>query len=285
MPFAYTRTNLVLVLLLIPGIAGAQVKDNNQNGEPFTMTITEKNKEIVQNLYEQSLNTRNFEYLRKIISDDFKGPGGKRGAEAFEDRVTPLIKAFSDVQWNIQEVFGEGDKVIIRWKLEGTHTKPFMNIEATGKPVSNEGIGIYELNYGKIINAWVQTDRLGFLEELGVLPSDFIASLGESVQKDRVIFIDKFWVPEKAKEEFITGMNYNRNFIKGLSGFVYDKVYEHIADVGSYVIITIAVWENEEALNRAKSSVQAEYKRVGFHPEEFMERLNIKMERATYRER
>lgn len=277
------RARLVLVILLIPGMAGAQVSDNNQNEKEFTMSVAERNKEIVRNLYEQSLNKRNFESLREYISEDFTGAAGKKGPEAFKERVDLLILAFPDIRWNIQELFGEDHKVLIRWKVEGTHTGAFMNIPATGEPVSNDGIGIYELNDGKIISARVQTDRLGFLQQLGVLPDDFIQSLNPGVLKDRVIFIDKFLVPTNVKEEFIARMNHNRDYIKGLPGFVHDNAYEQAAADETLVIITVAVWEDEEALNQAKEAVQSEYKRTGFNPAEFMERLKVKMERGTYR--
>lgn len=284
MEFSPIHICLVLAILFAAGLASAQVTDNNQIEEECMISVTEKNKKIVQNLYEQALNKRNFETLQEYVSEEFTGPNGKKGGEAFKERIAPLITAFPDVQWNIQELIGEGDKVLIRWKLEGTHTGLFMNIAATGKPVSNDGIGIYKLNEGKIVNARVQTDRLGFLEDLGVLPSDFISSLAASAQEDRVIFIDKFLVPENSKEEFISRMNNNRNFIENLPGFVRDDVYESADEEGNLLIVTIAIWENEYSLNKAKEEVQAEYERIGFNPAEFMERLNIKMERGTYGE-
>lgn len=276
---------LVFIVLLIPGTAWVQMTVNNQTEKEIIMSDAEKNKEIVRNLYEQSLNNRNFELLRNYVSEEYIGPGGKKGAEAFIEQVTLIIDAFPDVQWKIQEIIGEAGKVMIRWKLEGTHTgKPFMNIAPTDKPVSNNGIGIYELEDEKIVNAQIQTDRFGFLQQLGVLPPDFISSLDENVRRDRVVFIDKFLLPQKAEEEFITRMNVNRDFIEDLPGFIQDNVYEQTGGDGNRVIITVAVWENEEALNRAKEAVQAEYQRTGFNPQEFMERLNIKLERGTYRE-
>lgn len=280
----YIRSVLVFTILLVNGVAGAQVKNNNQDNEEFKMSVVERNKEVVRNLYEQILNKRNFESLREIISDDFKGPDGNRGATAFEDRVAVLIEALPDIQWNIQELFGEGDKVMVRWRVEGTHTGPFMTISPTGKRVSNEGLGIYKLKDGKVINARVHTDRLGFLQELGVISPDLIRSLAANTQSDRVIFMDKFLVSSDVKEEFVARMNGNRDFIKELPGFVKDNVYEETAGNGTLVYITVAVWENEEALNQAKEAVQKEYERIEFNPAEFMEKLNIKVERGTYRE-
>jgi hypothetical protein len=59
-------------------------------------------------------------------------------------------------------------------------------------------------------------------------------------------------------------------------------VYEQTDENENLIIITIATWQNQTCLDNAKSAVQAEYKRIGFHPAEFYQRLNIKMERGVY---
>ena len=98
------------------------------------------------------------------------------------------------------------------------------------------------------------------------------------------ILIDKFFIPKNCIEEFTQRMNYNRNFIKNLPGFVNDEVYEQADDAGNLTIITVAVWKNQDSLSNAKDAVQVEYKRIGFDPAEFYRRLNIKMERGLYHE-
>jgi len=96
------------------------------------------------------------------------------------------------------------------------------------------------------------------------------------------IFIDKFIIPQNAKQEFTERMNFNRDFIKNLPGFLGDTAYEREDENGNTICITVANWENEEALNQAKTAVQAEYQRIGFNPAELLSRLNITMERDTY---
>jgi len=99
------------------------------------------------------------------------------------------------------------------------------------------------------------------------------------------IFIDRFIIPESSFNEFSERMNYNRAFIKKISGFIQDTVYKSADEQGNILIITIAEWEDELSLKKAKELVQNEYKRINFNPSEFMLRLNIKMERGTYQER
>ncbi|QOG02890.1 antibiotic biosynthesis monooxygenase [Flavobacterium sp. MDT1-60] len=98
------------------------------------------------------------------------------------------------------------------------------------------------------------------------------------------IFIDKFIVPEKSKQEFLERVRINRNFIKHLNGFIKDDAYESTDEKGNLIYMTIAVWENEAVLKKAKETVQAEYKKEGFNISEMLERLNIVMDRNIYKE-
>ena len=98
------------------------------------------------------------------------------------------------------------------------------------------------------------------------------------------ILIDKFLIPQEAIEEFTNRMNYNRNLIKGISGFLGDNVYNRPDENGKFIIITIAQWKDENFMANAKEAVQNEYKRNGFDLPGFIARLNITMERGIYQE-
>ncbi|WP_177230283.1 ester cyclase [Chitinophaga sp. CF118] len=241
----------------------------------------ERNKEVIRKLYEESLNKRNMALLSDFISEDYIGVQGKKGAAGFEENVTPLIKAFPDMQWEIKDLIGEGNKVVVRWKLHGTHTASFRNIAATGKLITNDGIGIYELNDGKVTDTYILTDRLGFQQELEVLPLD-LTLLARKSGKDNVRFIDKFLVPANAKNEFYERVRINRNFIKQLPGFIEDAAYERTDENGNLICITVALWENAAALNKAKEAVQAEYKKQGVDMPAMLKRLNVIADRGVY---
>ena len=153
---------MLLLVLHTAGLTHAQTK---------TATM-EKNKEVVQKLYEEALNKRNLHLLQNIIAPEYTGIQGAKGAEGFGTQINAIIKGFPDVQWNVQEYIAEGDKVMVRWKFQGTHTGQFTTYAPTGKTVNNDGIGIYQLKDGKVIATQVFTDRLGFLQQLGILPQE-----------------------------------------------------------------------------------------------------------------
>ncbi|MEO6283124.1 MAG: ester cyclase [Dyadobacter sp.] len=147
--------------------------------------ISEKNKETIASLYKEILNKRQFELLNDIVADDYTNPQGEKGALAFQKPLKSLINALPDAQWKVIDLIAENNKVIVIQQFTGTHTQQFetvptpgptivnfQNIPVTGKSVINNGIGIYEFSNGKIVASRVQTDRLAFLQNLGVLPTD-----------------------------------------------------------------------------------------------------------------
>ena len=248
----------------------------------MTDTIIFNNEEVVQKLYAQALNKRDFNLLRAFIADEFVCIRGLKGAAGFEEPVKILIKAFPDIQWNIKEILADDHHVAVRWIWEGTHSGPFQQFETTGKRLSNEGVGIYEFKNGKIVSAKILTDRLDFLQQLGVVPYDLSLLDAKIGDGNQVSFIDKFFVTKTSVEEFTERMNYNRNFIKQQPGLVKTERYDQHDEDNNLIVLTIAVWQTQDHLNNAKSAMQAEFKKIGFDPQEFYKRLNIKMERGIY---
>lgn len=275
----------MLAFLLLRNVCHAQETNTNQS---FTKTPEDtmpakENITVIRKLFEESLNKSKLQFLKELVSDEYSGPGGKNGAAGFEQPFTALIAAFPDIHYTIEELVAEGDKVVVRWTWKGTHTGKFQQFGATGKKITNDGMAIFELKQGKIIKSFVQTDRLGFLQQLEAVPLD-LALLSKETQNEYVYFIDKFLVPAQAKPEFLQRANINRNYIKTLPGFIEDAAYECNDEQGNMVYITIAVWKNEESLSKAKEAVQAEYKKQGFNPAAMLERLHITMDRGIYRE-
>ena len=98
------------------------------------------------------------------------------------------------------------------------------------------------------------------------------------------VFIDKFVVPKNAVKEFVQRMNYNREFIRNLPGFIQDQAYQQTNENGDKIVVTLAVWESEDAFKKARETVQAEYNRIGFQMPEMLARLNITLDRGAYQE-
>jgi heme-degrading monooxygenase HmoA len=130
-----------------------------------------------------------------------------------------------------------------------------------------------------------KTSNPSFKKSSNMEKSNTIGSISNNltpVNENAVCFVDKFFVPKNSIEEFIKQMKINRAFIANLSGYIRGEAIEKTDSEGNKTIITIAIWENQDKLDKARQSIQTAFKRNGFNPAEFYQRLNIKMERDIY---
>jgi steroid delta-isomerase-like uncharacterized protein len=93
-----------------------------------------------------------------------------RDLEGFKQWVIAARTAFPDLNVTIDDLIAEGDKVVTRWTVRGTHKGEFGKIPATGKQVMFTGITISRFVDGKTVESWWNDDDLGLLQQLGVIP-------------------------------------------------------------------------------------------------------------------
>jgi steroid delta-isomerase-like uncharacterized protein len=133
--------------------------------------MEEQNKQVVRKLYEECINSGKMEMLVGLVAEDYVSDG-QNGVAGFARNIESLQKGFPGIKFTVQDLIAEGNLVGARWQWKGTHDGTFRGIPATHKEVTNDGIVIYELRDGKIIHSWLQTDRLGALQQIGVIPKD-----------------------------------------------------------------------------------------------------------------
>jgi predicted ester cyclase len=131
--------------------------------------VIEQNKATVRRLYEACINQDHIELLPSLIAEGFVGASGERGPEGYSNVVRALKAGFPDIQFTIQELIAERDRVAVRWQWQGTHAGNFRGFAATHRRVTNTGNVIYQLRSGKVVRAWLEADRLGVLQAIGVV--------------------------------------------------------------------------------------------------------------------
>ena len=96
-------------------------------------------------------------------------PEGATGPKAFRDYYSAMRSAVADARYEVDDLIAEGDRVVVRWRLLGTHKGAFRGIAPTGRPITLKGIAIYRVEGGKLMERWVVSDLYGVLEESGAL--------------------------------------------------------------------------------------------------------------------
>ena len=138
----------------------------------MTDRVRDENKRRITTLFETCFNAGDLGLLGELVSPDYVGPQGSRGPAGFKEIVVGLRTAFPDIHYTIEDIVAEDDKVAVRWTWSGTHQAAFRAYGPTGKAISNTGAGMFRLTAGTIVAAALETDRLGFLQQVGAVPAD-----------------------------------------------------------------------------------------------------------------
>jgi len=90
------------------------------------------------------------------------------GLEANKAFNAELFEGFPDLHQTIETMISEGDEVIYRSTLEGTHTGDFLGISATGKPVELNDFTLLRIVDGKVSEWWYECNLLELMTQLGL---------------------------------------------------------------------------------------------------------------------
>lgn len=98
-------------------------------------------------------------------------PNGMTGVQALKHVWVTLLHAFPDLRVAIEDVIAEGDKVVHRNTVTGTHQGEYRGVAPTGKTVTYNEIFIFRFTDGRIAEIWGVVDVLAQLRQLGVIPA------------------------------------------------------------------------------------------------------------------
>ena len=105
-------------------------------------------------------------------------PEPVRGIENLRQFLTMFHAAFPDARYAVEEEVAEADKVVVRWRLSGTHRGDLLGIPPTGKSVAWGGIAIFTVANGRVVSERGEEDALGLMQQLGVIPAEEQAPTG-----------------------------------------------------------------------------------------------------------
>jgi predicted ester cyclase len=141
-------------------------------GENRKVMSEEENKTLVRRAWEDLFNKGNLATADELIAASFKNhaaPGSAPGPGSFKQLVTGYRSAFPDAQFTIEDLLADGDKVVMRSNLRGTHRGSFLGIAPTGRHISQEQIHIVRVASGQIVEHWAVRDDLSLMRQLGVV--------------------------------------------------------------------------------------------------------------------
>lgn len=136
------------------------------------MTTTEANKQLARDYFKAFL-AADERWWAEHIAPGFRrhDPGlpfevvGPTGIKRLADALLPGIP---DMELPIEDVVAEGEKVLVRLRVKGTHGGELMGLPASGRKIDIPVLDLFQIRDGKLIEHWAQLDNLGLLRQLGV---------------------------------------------------------------------------------------------------------------------
>jgi steroid delta-isomerase-like uncharacterized protein len=140
---------------------------------------TEENKAVVQRWFSDVVSQGDMSSLDAICAvchPSFEMVQGvvepaPQGIDGLKGLIATLRTAFPDLHATVDEQVAEGDKVVSRVTMSGTHEGEFMGIPPTGKSFTIPGVSIWEVRGGMLISEWVNWDSMGMMRQLGLAPA------------------------------------------------------------------------------------------------------------------
>jgi len=135
----------------------------------------EENRAIVRRFTEEVINRGDLAAIERYVAtsylDHTADAGQAVGAEGLKQRMAMARSAFPDLHLAIDDLIAEGDQVVARVTVSGTHRGEYMGILPTGRPFEIIEIHIVRVVRGKLVEHWGINDHMGLMQQLGVAPA------------------------------------------------------------------------------------------------------------------
>jgi len=138
--------------------------------------MSEENKALLRRWFDEVWNKGNASAIDEMfaadgiahgLSDDESKP--LKGPSDFKPFHNTFRGAFPDIQVVVEDMIAEGDKVVARCSVRGTHTGDHLGIAASNSPVLFTGIAIARVRDGKFVEAWNNFDFLKMNKQIGAI--------------------------------------------------------------------------------------------------------------------
>jgi steroid delta-isomerase-like uncharacterized protein len=135
----------------------------------------EANKALVRRFYEE-IDKGNLAAMDEFVAEDYIDhspppfPGLASGRAGVKQAFEIFWKA-TPGSHEIEEQVAEGDKVVTRLRINGVHADDLPGIPKTGNRLQMTATVVHRIEDGKLAEKWSNKDELGFLQQLGVIPT------------------------------------------------------------------------------------------------------------------
>jgi predicted ester cyclase len=136
------------------------------------------NERVVEAFLQDVINEHHGDHAAGYLNPGMQWSGGTVGTVTGSANVAGLfagvVAAFPDAHITIDDIFGQGDQVVVRVVVSGTQQGAILGIPASGRHVQWDGVDVYRLSHGKISNIWAGDDWTAILNDTGTYKAPWI---------------------------------------------------------------------------------------------------------------
>jgi predicted ester cyclase len=141
--------------------------------------VSPEHERVARRFWDEVVNGGRLEVVDQIATPDVRiespFPDAASGLGALKRIAGELRRGFPDIGVEIEDLFGAGDHVAVRWRT-GTHVHrgPYRGIPPTGRHVELTGIQLARLEGDRIAETWLELDELAAARTMGLVPAEGI---------------------------------------------------------------------------------------------------------------
>jgi steroid delta-isomerase-like uncharacterized protein len=162
------RFKELLLVILALTLAGCSVPEDAEIARENAASI-ERNEAVVDRVL-VLIDERNLDEAFELYALDYiyHGPAGDlTGRDGIRGLWEVFLAGFPDLHSTVLDTISEGNKVVLRWQIEGTHTGDFLGVPPSGNKITLDVTEIFRVENGQLVEAWDQWDRLGLMRQIG----------------------------------------------------------------------------------------------------------------------
>ena len=138
--------------------------------------MAEQDQTFMHRWFEEVWNQKNEQAIdemcdRDVVANGLTDAEGNtvRGIEAYKNLFRAFVSAYPDIKITVEDTICEGDKMVARCRVSGTHAGEGLGVAPNNQPVEFSGIAIVKLKDGKIVEAWNEFDFMKMYSQIGAL--------------------------------------------------------------------------------------------------------------------
>jgi steroid delta-isomerase-like uncharacterized protein len=138
--------------------------------------MSEQNKALVQRWHEEGINQQDPDLALELCAENFRfhfafiTPDYPPGAAALRHWASATFDFFPDFHVIVHDMISESDKVAFRVAITATHGGEIFGVAPTGKRLSWDGMGIFQIENGKLVEFWWMPDLFTLMQQLDLVP-------------------------------------------------------------------------------------------------------------------